>query len=183
MPNSVYSSTRGYSSRAARQTGRLDRAAEKSIIDPLRFRVAFYATLYAIPRLRIFGRVRVIRRHTRDSSSRPRPTVEKKKERWNGSRATGKTMPRCCITFNELSFRFLKNERFTVWSGRKSEIPHYAIPNFGTFFGLEQEERCEPDMEIRRSMNSDELNVRRGRVERIDIEKIEIEKRIGKLEG
>lgn len=65
MPNSVYSSTRGYSSRAARQTGRLDRAAEKSIIDPLRFRVAFYATLYAIPRLRIFGRVRVIRRHTR----------------------------------------------------------------------------------------------------------------------
>lgn len=51
------------------------------------------------------------------------------------------------------------------------------------FFGLEQEERCEPDMEIRRSMNSDELNVRRGRVERIDIEKIEIEKRIGKLEG
>lgn len=38
-------------------------------------------------------------------------------------------------------------------------------------------------MEIRRSMNSDELNVRRGRVERIDIEKIEIEKRIGKLEG
>lgn len=116
MPNSVYSSTRGYSSRAARQTGRLDRAAEKSIIDPLRFRVAFYATLYAIPRLRIFGRVRVIRTKDSLSSSRPRPT-EKEKERWNGSRATGKTMPRCCITFNELSFRFLKNERFTVWSG------------------------------------------------------------------
>lgn len=46
---------------------------------------------------------------------------------------------------------------------RKSEIPHYAIPNFGTFFGLKQEERCELEiMEIRRSMNSEELNVTKG---------------------
>lgn len=143
-----------------------DRAAEKSIIDPSVSASHSTYDTYAIPRVRIFGvfrHVRVIRTRCKTllhrgflSSSKPRPTVEKEKERWNGSRATGKTMPRCCMTFTELSFRFLKNESLTRGVEEESMKNCIVLPNFGTFFPnffatrrFTEINGCEPDMEKR----------------------------------